>query len=73
MLQINVARAGGKNMTLNLTMAEHDDLKPRITVFGVGGAGDGGRLGFREKHSAAHSLKLAKISLTTYITTKLYC
>ena len=28
-----------KNMTLNLTMAGHDDLKPRITVFGVGGAG----------------------------------
>ena len=26
-------------MTLNLTMPEHDDLKPRITVFGVGGAG----------------------------------
>ena len=39
MLQINVARAGGKNMTLNLTMPEHDELKPRITVFGVGGAG----------------------------------
>ena len=28
-----------KNMTLNLTMAGHDELKPRITVFGVGGAG----------------------------------
>jgi len=28
-----------KNMTLNLTMPEHDELKPRITVFGVGGAG----------------------------------
>jgi len=34
-----VARAGGKNMTLNLTMAGHEELKPRITVFGVGGAG----------------------------------
>ena len=28
-----------KNMTLNLTMAGHEELKPRITVFGVGGAG----------------------------------
>jgi cell division protein FtsZ len=26
-------------MTLNLTMAGHEELKPRITVFGVGGAG----------------------------------
>ncbi|WP_306152637.1 cell division protein FtsZ [Roseovarius sp. MMSF_3281] len=26
-------------MTLNLTMPGHDELKPRITVFGVGGAG----------------------------------
>ncbi len=26
-------------MTLNLKMPEHDELKPRITVFGVGGAG----------------------------------
>ena len=26
-------------MTLNLMMPQHDDLKPRITVFGVGGAG----------------------------------
>jgi len=26
-------------MTLNLTMPRHDELKPRITVFGVGGAG----------------------------------
>ncbi len=26
-------------MTLNLTMPEQDDLSPRITVFGVGGAG----------------------------------
>ena len=26
-------------MTLNLTMPTHDELKPRITVFGVGGAG----------------------------------
>ena len=26
-------------MTLNLMMSSHDELKPRITVFGVGGAG----------------------------------
>lgn len=26
-------------MTLNLSMPEQDELKPRITVFGVGGAG----------------------------------
>jgi len=26
-------------MTLNLTMPGHEELKPRITVFGVGGAG----------------------------------
>ena len=26
-------------MTLNLTMPEHDELKPKITVFGIGGAG----------------------------------
>ncbi|MCL7464405.1 cell division protein FtsZ [Phaeovulum sp. NW3] len=26
-------------MTLNLMMSDHEDLKPRITVFGVGGAG----------------------------------
>ncbi len=26
-------------MTLNLTVSDHEDLKPRITVFGVGGAG----------------------------------
>ena len=26
-------------MTLNLSVSEKDDLKPRITVFGVGGAG----------------------------------
>ncbi|MEI4487577.1 cell division protein FtsZ [Frigidibacter sp. MR17.14] len=26
-------------MTLNLTMTDHEELKPRITVFGVGGAG----------------------------------
>ena len=26
-------------MTLNLSMPGQDDLKPRITVFGVGGAG----------------------------------
>ena len=29
-------------MTLNLSMPGHDELKPRITVFGVGGAGGGG-------------------------------
>lgn len=39
-----VGISGPKNdrrtdMTLNLKMPEHDDLKPRITVFGVGGAG----------------------------------
>ena len=33
-------RAGGRRMTLNLTVnAARDELKPRITVFGVGGAG----------------------------------
>ena len=26
-------------MTLNLSMPGYDELKPRITVFGVGGAG----------------------------------
>ena len=26
-------------MTLNLTVPSHEELKPRITVFGVGGAG----------------------------------
>ena len=26
-------------MTLNLSLPGHDELKPRITVFGVGGAG----------------------------------
>ena len=26
-------------MTLNLTIPSHEDLRPRITVFGVGGAG----------------------------------
>ena len=26
-------------MTLNLSISEKEDLKPRITVFGVGGAG----------------------------------
>jgi cell division GTPase FtsZ len=26
-------------MTLNLSMPGHDELRPRITVFGVGGAG----------------------------------
>ncbi len=30
---------GGQNMALNLRMPEASDLKPRITVFGVGGAG----------------------------------
>jgi len=30
---------GGQHMTLNLSMPGQDDLKPRITVFGVGGAG----------------------------------
>ena len=39
MPQSSAAKAGGKNMTLNLTMPQHDELKPRITVFGVGGAG----------------------------------
>lgn len=32
-------KTGGKSMTLNLSMPGQDDLKPRITVFGVGGAG----------------------------------
>jgi len=32
-------RTGGQNMTLNLSVPGQDDLKPRITVFGVGGAG----------------------------------
>ena len=26
-------------MTLNLSIPQHEELKPRITVFGVGGAG----------------------------------
>jgi len=30
---------GGQDMALNLRMPETSDLKPRITVFGVGGAG----------------------------------
>lgn len=30
---------GGNIMALNLTMPESDELKPKITVFGVGGAG----------------------------------
>ena len=30
---------GGTKMTLNLSMPGQEDLKPRITVFGVGGAG----------------------------------
>ena len=32
-------KTGGQHMTLNLSMPGQDDLKPRITVFGVGGAG----------------------------------
>jgi cell division protein FtsZ len=32
-------RTGGTIMTLNLSMPGQEDLKPRITVFGVGGAG----------------------------------
>ena len=32
-------KTGGFTMTLNLSISETDDLKPRITVFGVGGAG----------------------------------
>ena len=34
-----VNKQADRSMTLNLKMPEHDDLKPRITVFGVGGAG----------------------------------
>jgi len=33
------SKAGGQTMTLNLTMPEREELKPKITVFGVGGAG----------------------------------
>jgi cell division protein FtsZ len=32
-------KTGGRNMTLNLSLPGQEDLKPRITVFGVGGAG----------------------------------
>ena len=32
-------KTGGRTMTLNLMMPTHEELKPRITVFGVGGAG----------------------------------
>ena len=34
-----MGKTGGLSMTLNLSVSEKDDLKPRITVFGVGGAG----------------------------------
>jgi len=34
-----LGKTGGSNMTLNLSVSEKDELKPRITVFGVGGAG----------------------------------
>ena len=34
-----MGKTGGSNMTLNLSISEKEDLKPRITVFGVGGAG----------------------------------
>ncbi len=34
-----VGSTGGQKMTLNLSMPGQVDLKPRITVFGVGGAG----------------------------------
>ena len=33
-----MGKTGGSTMTLNLTISEKEDLKPRITVFGVGGA-----------------------------------
>jgi cell division protein FtsZ len=36
---VRANRTGGTTMTLNLSMRGQDDLKPRITVFGVGGAG----------------------------------
>ena len=32
-------KTGGMSMTLNLSMPGQEELKPRITVFGVGGAG----------------------------------
>ncbi len=34
-----MGKTGGSIMTLNLSISEKEDLKPRITVFGVGGAG----------------------------------
>ena len=34
-----MGKTGGYSMTLNLSVSEKDELKPRITVFGVGGAG----------------------------------
>lgn len=34
-----MGKTGGSIMTLNLSVSEKEDLKPRITVFGVGGAG----------------------------------
>ena len=34
-----MGKTGGFSMTLNLSVSEKEELKPRITVFGVGGAG----------------------------------
>ena len=34
-----MGKTGGSSMTLNLSVSEKEELKPRITVFGVGGAG----------------------------------
>ena len=34
-----MGKTGGSSMTLNLSLSEKEELKPRITVFGVGGAG----------------------------------
>ena len=34
-----MGKTGGYIMTLNLSVSEKEELKPRITVFGVGGAG----------------------------------
>ena len=34
-----LGKTGGSSMTLNLSVSEKEELKPRITVFGVGGAG----------------------------------
>jgi cell division protein FtsZ len=36
---VRANRTGGTKMTLNLSIPGQEDLKPRITVFGVGGAG----------------------------------